>query len=597
MGADVRPLGAPESTSGFIVPARPAGSVADPTATDSSPPPRGPESDKIDRLVAADLEDSSLLVTLLAGVLLFVTAVVAVVPGLAMGVYFSAQATPLVPPAWSSLYPGVNAASAGGSAIAIALTVGMLLLVGGALALAYRGLRRLRADSLSRSEKERLSIQRATYLFGGVVAAAVLFVVWILVAFGIAVSTLPSSATSSTPASFVSGAQVGLAILGGVLAMSFLLGAVLLVMFHRAVRFVVTKGSASPLSLDASVLIPFGAALYFAVVLTPYVDSSSFSTVLYIVGGTNGPWVWLTLPCWLFVTAGFLLLLRDWYGIRTGPSLSQDKVDTVSRADSSRRRRPTRGAVTAVAVAFVVTLGIFAAPSLGSSYGVVAHTVCVGGTVLAKETRWTPMVIVNSPYGGNATGSWTQIDPDGAGWDQWTISASNGSTNLEATVNNWTVYAAHTELLAGPGGDAPCQSPYLAVASGGPLGILVTNLTSSTPFSDRNLPHEFNATFFTPTLRGNVSSVFFSAGYGDYPNATYSSCPGVARFYWTESSESVRVSVPFELNGVNELATATLYSLTNYTYTSSVPGTYNVEDLGIQASGFGSGLAFSYTPC
>ena len=584
-------------------------SERDPTSPQIELQDPGVANVEVDRRVALEIGISSLIATFTAGLLLLWTAIVSIVPGLVSGESLSAQATPYVPSAWSWLYPGVGSAVSPYAAGLIAISVGLLLMVAASLALGFRALWRLRRSAATRSEEDRLLIERATYLIAGVTGAIALFVIAIAVAFGVAASSVTPT---TTPASFVSGAQFGLAVLGGVLAACFLGGAILLAIFYHTVRQVVHPGTVSMGSTAASVLMPFGAAMYFAIVPSPFAYSSPFSTTLYLVGGVNGPWVLLTLPCWLFLAAGFFLSTRDWLGL-AGVSLSGSVATNLAAGTSDRRDAVTRlrrvglrlqgrpkGSIVAVlALSVLVTLAIFAAPSVGSSYGDLAHTGCITGAVLSQETMWTPMLIINAPYGGNATGSWTQISPDGTGWSEQTTYASNGSTGGLAVLLNWTVYAAHTGMVAGPGADTSCNSQFVAVSSGPANAYATIGISHPSPFSDANLSRQFNLTFYTPNGSTGYPSVFFSAGYGGLPSSVSSLCPGAFgdRLVWVASSESVRVSVPFELNGAQEFVPETLSALTNYTYTSSTPGVYSSENSGAPASGFGSGLAFLYTPC
>ena len=574
----------PESGSGL-------GSAGGPT---SSLAP-GPSIDEIDRGVAQDFTFSSLVSGLVASALLIWTVAVASVPGLASGIFFSAQSTPLAPPPWSALYSGTSSAGSGDAGALAALSMVLLLLIGVSLAFAYRALRRLRRSAASRSPEDRRWIARATYLLAGVVAAVTLFVLAILVGVAVAFSTLSSLPPTTTPASFISGTQTGFAVLGGVVAACFLAGATLLALFHHTVRRATARGQLSMLSISASLLIPFGAAIYFAIVATPFEYSAPFYTALYFVGGVNGPWVILTLPCWVLVTAGFCLSAISWSRRSAASIRSGDAVAMSPSTSFMRGRRPTRATVAVLGVAIVVTLAIYAAPSVGSAYGDLAHTTCLSGARLATEVLWTPQLIINAPYGGNGTGSLTQIDPTGTGWDQQTTWAENGSTSGMAVTQNWTVYAAHTALVAGPGIDAPCSSPFIAVPSTWLPTIATLGLKHPSPYSDAQLPQQFNLT--APNPVGNVTSVIFSAGYGGVPTSSESDCPGGGVLTWTENSESVRVSIPFEWNGIHAFASTTISALTNYTYSTSVPGTYDVEDLALEPSGFGSGLAFSYTPC
>src|SRR5579875_3065719 len=119
-----------------------------------------------------------------------------------------------------------------------------------------------------------------------------------------------------------------------------------------------------------------------------------------------------------------------------------------------------------------------------------SHLICSLGSQIGTEQLWTPIILLNSPYGGSAVGSSSTStqssirivsgDPDYGGalietsaTDSVTsqISESNGSAGGVFELDTWTFYQAVTVRVGGDGQDNPCTQPYVA-------RITATNPTS-----------------------------------------------------------------------------------------------------------------------
>ncbi len=546
-----------------------------------------------------DLEISCAIAALLTLALLLLATLGAVVPSSSFSVTLSAQATPLAPPPWNTAY-GSSAPGAGMDSLALITVVAIAALAVAAWAFAYSGYRELRRSVGALPDLSLRQIRNSAYLMAGAGVATILYFVLPFVA--IAILLNPPSPPPPTPAAFIASAQGTFASLGGLLAVFFFTTIVLVALFHRTLRRVLAQRAVPRRTESAWALLVVGAGFSFAIVATPYLGSSPFSTTLYLLGGASPEFSLATVPGWLFLSAAFGLLALDYRRIESrGEAALATSVRSPTAAalpegagivGAPPARVLHRGAVRrtsgVVLIAMGVTLAIYSAPSLGTAYGELAHLACVPEGMVVNETLWTPTLVINSPYGGFASGSWTTIDPSGTGWGTWTTYAKNGTTNVFAAATPWLVYHARSELVPGAGSDAPCAGPFVAETTG--LGLSSEDYLLYPPsnYSDRGLPQQFG---------GANTSVIFSAGYSGIAASESSNCPNGAPLVWTAQSEFFRIQVPFEYGGVFELADASVNALVNYTYTASLPGTYYVEDLAALSSGYGSGLAFDYVPC
>ncbi len=110
------------------------------------------------------------------------------------------------------------------------------------------------------------------------------------------------------------------------------------------------------------------------------------------------------------------------------------------------------------AVAIVVAIPLLV-PAVG--FGVVEHEVCTTGSVLESRLFWTPIILLNSPYRGNA---WA----NGSGWG---INASNGAAVGIFRALDWRLSARENSSAPGPGLATPCttdlSASYLTTSASG----------------------------------------------------------------------------------------------------------------------------------
>jgi hypothetical protein len=242
-----------------------------------------------------------------------------------------------------------------------------------------------------------------------------------------------------------------------------------------------------------------------------------------------------------------------------------------------------RTVVFALLAAAAVVAAITALPLVAPlSWSPLDHYECGPGATVATRELWTPVVMINAPYGGfgNGTGSF------GKGWS-WSTTVSNGNSVGWFVSEEWSISRAVRVLVAGPGANAIVCTGFLA--TGRPLGnytgeaLQTGNATS-------------NAAENTSISYANYDSVVFHNSYVE-TDRSFSSCSGGEVVLGVTASR-IAVGVPFTLDGSSYTASGTLEGAFNYTY--SFPGhfgTWSIDDLNAGTNAPGGGWAFSFTPC
>jgi hypothetical protein len=262
-----------------------------------------------------------------------------------------------------------------------------------------------------------------------------------------------------------------------------------------------------------------------------------------------------------------------------------------------RRTKPGKILLAAGVAAFVVLAGL---PFLVStSYGVIEHRVCASTGPLATVLLWTPVILLNSPYGGNSTGSAVTVGPADAPAAIWSINLSAGRAGGLFSLDNWSLEHEQTDWAVGPGGASACSSSYVArdanrtgVDYAGNL-LHTAYLGMSANFTDANESTNWSGEW----LGRSYGSVQFNNSYSPPTDGAYLACGNDAAG-WADhaSSSTLDVAVPFSLDGRPLLIPTSLMTPDSYEY--SIPagptGTWSVSDL---ASGPGGGLAFQWMGC
>ena len=265
------------------------------------------------------------------------------------------------------------------------------------------------------------------------------------------------------------------------------------------------------------------------------------------------------------------------------------------------RSRRNQALIGVVAVAGVLLLLL---PTVLLGWAPVLHWTCVYQDRVAEGVTFVPAVLVNSPFGGNATGRGTipPYFPGSLGYPTLgsfqTSFAENGTASGTFNSVNVSVFKGRSELALGPGLNSPCsqsfsvvptQPPFLGTYAGWQLG-LASNLTDK---------GEGSSVSFSSFGGYRVLPLYFNNSFSVASGANISTCNAPSRSVaLTANSDSLSVSIGFSLDGRNETAPMTLPFVQSYLYWFPANfGTWQVDNLSAPG-GPGGGWAFNYLgPC
>ncbi len=253
-------------------------------------------------------------------------------------------------------------------------------------------------------------------------------------------------------------------------------------------------------------------------------------------------------------------------------------------------RLSSRRILFAILAAAVVVAAIALVPLTVATWSLVEHYACGPGAVVATEQLWTPVVLVNAPYGGFANGTRTVPIPNG--WSSDTIEAANGTAMGLFELDTWSVSPSVRLVVAGPGTNAVCTG---YVAAGKPLSRFdeIVLLPSENTSSDAG---QMTSLFFADHNGTMHPSVLFDNGYSEN-DMVLSTC-GRGRVDLASQASRMVIKVPFILGGPSETASATVDATLNYTYSFPANfGTWSIDDLNAGSHAPGGGWAFSFVPC
>lgn len=262
----------------------------------------------------------------------------------------------------------------------------------------------------------------------------------------------------------------------------------------------------------------------------------------------------------------------------------------------TRRRKTVTASVagTCGVVAFLVLLTVV------GNWAPLLHWTCGYRTKVAEGVTFVPAILVNSPFGGNATGKGTlpPYFPGSLGYpnrSSWQTSfALNGTASGTFNSVNVSIFQGSSELVLGPGTNSHCsqafsvvpsQPPYLGTYAGWALGT-VSNL------SDRGE----TSSYIPSSYEGYRSlAVFFNNSFTGANAVAISTCKTPARSVTlAANSDSLLVSIGFSLNGKNLTAPFVLPFVESYIYWFPANfGTWQVDNLSAPG-GPGGGWAFNY---
>ncbi len=276
----------------------------------------------------------------------------------------------------------------------------------------------------------------------------------------------------------------------------------------------------------------------------------------------------------------------------------------------SSRATPRNVPRTRVAVALGVVAGVVLSfvSFATTGGGILTHTTCEVGSPVANLTDvWIPAVLVNSPFGGNASGTGVMDWNFPGAWNGpppapgqtlrtgWGTRALNGTTLGAFFTVSLSVLEVRSVTRAGPGLNLPCTTPVqLKLQSPqtyGGAGAEVTTISNLTDAGEAD-----NATLF-PGLSGSTRSpTFFVNGFTRANMNEISTC-GKAEQSLPVITQGLGVT--FHVTAANQtyLIPDALPFTEVFSYTFPADfGTWEVDNLS-EPGGPGGGWAFSYSPC
>ncbi|MCL4445177.1 MAG: hypothetical protein M1464_05945 [Candidatus Thermoplasmatota archaeon] len=233
-------------------------------------------------------------------------------------------------------------------------------------------------------------------------------------------------------------------------------------------------------------------------------------------------------------------------------------------------------------------------PQIGIPYECRVLSNAVNTTYL-----WTPVVLINSPYGGSASGYsttevysrysfsygpgpyTTQTSEEATYW----VSATDGNSSGIFLPYKWVSYPTKTYAVIGNGVNQYCAQPYVSEISGNPLNVAYLGYYTGSPPSDAGEPTNL------PAYEG-YNFVAFHNGYTS-DNSGYSACdaPGAQYSVSDSTIETISVSGGYDtVSGDMSIILGTGAS-TSFTYIFPAYGVWDVTFLG---NGYPSALAFDY---
>lgn len=242
-------------------------------------------------------------------------------------------------------------------------------------------------------------------------------------------------------------------------------------------------------------------------------------------------------------------------------------------------------------------IALFAVPMVPAMPGQLAvHVVCTSRAV-AQETLWTPILLLNSPYEGSATGTYSVRV--GGNSETMTMNASDGAAAGLFRLENWTVSRQVTEWAAGPGINHACTAPYRAEGTYQQSYYVTAPLVANGSASDVNetaivtLPTPEVIPWRPPTTYG---SVLFDNSFvaPDRPPIDSCSVPAyIPAVLGNAATQSIEVWVPVGSPQNATLIAATIPS--DLTFSYALSGSF--AGLLEQESTPSGGLAFEWASC
>ncbi|MEM3637637.1 MAG: hypothetical protein QXX17_01255 [Conexivisphaerales archaeon] len=240
-----------------------------------------------------------------------------------------------------------------------------------------------------------------------------------------------------------------------------------------------------------------------------------------------------------------------------------------------------------------------------------SHWQCTLGNPIFTTQYWTPIILLNSPYGGSATGtsstsvyaafSIAGITSSSQSSLANTISAQNGEAVGLFSLDNWTYYYGYNRLVPGEGKDQPCPGPYVAKDTYHSNKVITYPLLPAGSQSDTN---EITSFIAQDNQSGNYyPSITFSNGYTTNNDGYRNTCPGVSTSVQVsntviaEESFSISASYKGVQYSTNGLIDFTVTTSSSQVYTYYFPGYFGIWYFDSLTGAANGALAFSYSHC
>ena len=287
---------------------------------------------------------------------------------------------------------------------------------------------------------------------------------------------------------------------------------------------------------------------------------------------------------------------------RRSPQAAKTSATSGNR---SRRPRLFWGGIGAAALALIVAILVFPAWTGG---GLINHTECQE-TASAAGTYWTPLLLLDSPFGGTVVGK-ASVDSPRLGNLTYSSSVSNGSSAAMFTLDDWQLITEHNVSAWGPGSNQPCAVSSQLVdmnrsaTSFTPLALKTTVLTPPNSTSNRAEPTRVNLSTTLAPPYGPYSglqwfdSVFFDSRFAEANSPPIESCLSHAPPPPVGPVSSVVVVVGVRIAGASggmNLTTAVPdFADYEYFFGGDSSGVWAVDNL---SASTGSGVAFDWSAC
>ncbi len=241
-----------------------------------------------------------------------------------------------------------------------------------------------------------------------------------------------------------------------------------------------------------------------------------------------------------------------------------------------RRRGIWALGIVIVALVVLVILLPVAFPQVG--YRILPSVTCRAGSLVATEQYWTPEILLNSPYRGEAWGNQT-VGPN------IEMGADNGSASGGFRLDTWSVYTAENVSSLT---NTPCSQPYVAQLTSTSGSFASFPLLAGGSTSD--------AAEMTSFTHLGYQSLSFSNGYVNDNFGGTGTCSGL-RYATTADSVSYPVGIPFTHAGQTFQLPGSVASHVAYFYIFPGGGNWDFFNPQAASPAYEGGLAFSYSSC